>query len=119
MMAGREIPYAACMFFLAGWMRDRLTERFGSDGVGLQMTSATLTACIAGPISHVPSVVAAYQQAHAISIGDACRAISKSGGARGFWAGLLPRTASLAGSLFVFPFSVEQFQPLLEKWLRR
>ena len=37
----------------------------------------------------------------------------------GFFAGLLPRTASLAGSLFVFPFTMETVQPLIERHRHR
>jgi hypothetical protein len=88
--------------------------------VGRDLLSAALTAMIAGPISHVPSVVAAHQQAHAVSIGTACATLRAAApGFRGFWAGILPRTASLTGSLFVMPFSIELLQPLVEKHRHR
>lgn len=79
--------------------------------------SAALTACIAGPISHAPSVVAAHQAAHAVPLGSALRQLRLAGPGRfgGFFTGLLPRTASLTGSLFVMPFAIERLQPLVEK----
>jgi hypothetical protein len=148
-IAGREVPWAGCLFFLSGWVRERLdgllnsrssakqgqagagvggSEAKGNDVVpshggglsmratGTQMLAAALTACVAGPISHVPSVIGAYQQAHAVGIGEACAAIKRQFGYRGFWGGLLPRTGSLAGSLFVFSFGVEHVQPRVERW---
>lgn len=126
MIACREVPYAGCLFFLSGHIRSRLREAGLAGGGGgggwrgtcTDMLGAALTACVAGPISHVPSVIASHQQAHAVSLPDACRAIHAAAGARGFWAGLLPRTGSLAGSLFVMPFAVESLQPVLERWLR-
>ena len=80
------------------------------------MVAAVITACIAGPTSHAPSVVAAHQQAHAVTISVALRQILAASGWRGLFAGLLPRTASLAGSLFVMPFSIETVEPLVERW---
>ena len=65
------------------------------------------------PLSQVPCTIAAYQQAHALGIGAACAAISRTG--IGFFAGLTARTASLAGSLFVFPFTMEELQPVAER----
>eukprot|EP00965_Chrysotila_dentata_P137809 4559135-Pleurochrysis_carterae.AAC.1 len=49
-------------------------------------------------------------QAHAECLSTACRSILRSSGPRGFLAGLLPRTLSLAGSLFVLPFSIESIE---------
>lgn len=129
MTAAREIPYAGCLFFLSGWIRERLHGRVaasegggaggGSDDykarVARDVLGASLTACVAGPISHVPSVIAAYQQAHALSISAACKALAATGGVRAFFGGLLPRTVSLAGSLFVMPFTIEALTPHVEK----
>ena len=89
----------------------------GGPAIARDMCAAVLTACVAGPISHAPSVVAAHQQAHAVSIREAVRQlVGGARGWRGLFGGLVPRTASLAGSLFIMPFSVETLQPLMERW---
>ena len=118
---------AGCLFFLSGWIRSHVhaawpggpSEASGSVSwrrrVLSDMASAVLTAAVAGPLSQAPNVIAAHQQAEALSVREVCRAIAAKAGARGFFAGLLPRTASLAGSLFVFPFTIETVQPLLER----
>lgn len=141
MIAAREIPYAGCLFFLSGYIRSQIHgtsvigEAGGTEGaataaaaapeggitaswafLGRDLLSAALTACIAGPISHVPSVVAAHQQAHSVSISTACREIARSGKGLGPWfLGLLPRTCSLTGSLFMMPFAIETLQPIVER----
>ena len=79
------------------------------------VVSAILTAAVAGPLSQAPNVIAAHQQAGAVSLPQACRAIAAKAGLRGFFGGLLPRTASLSGSLFVFPFTIETVQPIIER----
>ena len=141
MIAAREVPYAGCLFFLSGWIRARLDSTWpptvtGSGGGSSSSSSAgsggrsrssilrdiaaaALTASIAGPISQAPSVIAAHQQAHAVSFGVACQHILAKSGPRGFYGGLLLRTTSLAGSMFVFPFSIETAQPLYERWRRK
>lgn len=129
MCAARETPYAGCLFFLSGWIRSKLASRVdpsgsapsgrGAFGGGLatlrDVVAAMLTAAVAGPISHVPAVIASHQQAHAVGLGRACREIRASAGLRGFWGGLLPRTVSLSGSLFIMPFAIETLQPLAER----
>lgn len=144
MIAAREVPYAGCLFFLSGWIRARLDSAWpptvtgsgggssssssaGAGGSGgrsrssilRDIAAAALTASIAGPISQAPSVIAAHQQAHAVSFGVACQHILAKSGPRGFYGGLLLRTTSLAGSMFVFPFSIETAQPLYERWRRK
>ena len=122
-MVGREVPYAGSLFFLSGWIRSRVHGTWPvSDEPGLaasrvprDMLSAAVTASIAGPLSQAPSVVAAYQQAHQVSLSSACQRIAAAGGAAGFFGGLIPRTLSLAGSLFVMPFTVETLQPMVER----
>ena len=52
--------------------------------------AATMTAAVAGPISHVPSVIASYQQAHAVGLRTACGEIWRAGGISRFWGGLRP-----------------------------
>lgn len=59
-------------------------------------------------------MVAAYQQAHATDLRSALLAIHQArGGFRGFYHGLMPRTLSLSGSLFIVPFTIELLQPVL------
>ncbi len=122
MIACREMPYAGCLFFLSGRIRDRVRGAIGGDGASRparlagDVASAAMTAAVAGPLSHPPSVVAAHQAAHAVSLPAACAAIMRSGGRAGFFAGLLPRTISLTGSLFVMPFTIEALQPWVERW---
>uniref|UniRef100_A0A7S0P2B5 Mitochondrial carrier protein n=1 Tax=Calcidiscus leptoporus TaxID=127549 RepID=A0A7S0P2B5_9EUKA len=116
MIVAREVPYCGCLFFLSDQVRRALRSdeaASASSRVPRDMLAASLTACVAGPISHVPSVIAAHQQAHAVSLLAACAHIRRTAGARGFCAGLVPRTVSLAGSLFVLPFSIEALQTAL------
>ena len=140
----REVPYAGCLFFLSGWIRSKVhgKDLIGTDGAGVEgapqaadggggtsggsgwlprvgrdLMAAALTAAIAGPISHAPSVIAAHQQAHAVGFAEAVAHLCAEGGGglRGFFRGLVPRTASLTGSLFVMPLTIEWLQPLVEK----
>jgi len=118
MVAAREVPYAGCLFFLSAKIRAALEPPEGAAAplatrVPRDMLAAVLCACVAGPLSQVPCTIAAYQQAHALGIAAACRAIHRTG--LGFFAGLTARTASLAGSLFVFPFTMEELQPVAER----
>lgn len=127
MVAAREFPYGGCLFFLSGRIREQVRTAIGSDGassnavkrIASDMASAALTAVVAGPLSHAPSVVAAHQQAHGVPFLEACNQIRRSAGVKGFFLGLLPRTCSLAGSLFVFPLTVETVQPIVERWRQR
>mmetsp|Transcript_31438 Transcript_31438/g.65829 ORF Transcript_31438/g.65829 Transcript_31438/m.65829 type:complete len:128 (-) Transcript_31438:209-592(-) len=119
-----QVPYAGCLFFLSGRIRTLLHGDRDSKGsaystslqaVATDVLAACLTAMVAGPISHVPSVIAAHQQAHSRSFVESCRAIRASSGRRGFLAGLVPRTISLVGSLFTVPFAIERIQPFVER----
>ena len=120
MIAAREVPYCGCLFFLSGRCRARLRPSAQEPPhswlrlAASDYAAAFFTALVAGPLSHAPSVVASYQQAHAAGLGCAVRAIYEArGGMRGFFHGLLPRTLSLSGSLFIVPFTIELLQPLL------
>lgn len=128
-MAGREIPFAGAVFCLSGLIRAQLRAAWptaaessgSSDGSGgasvlRDLFGASIAACVAGPLSQPPSVVAAHQQAHQVSIGAACRKIYTRGGYRGFFSGLVPRTASIAGTTFVMTFVVESLQPIVERY---
>lgn len=134
MIAARETPYAGCLFFLSGWIRSQIDiccqyAPWGDDSkssngekrvsVLRDVAAAILTASVAGPISQVPNVIAAHQQAHASTIKASVRTIVESSGLRGLYGGLMTRTVSLAGSLFIFPFTIEIVQPTYEEWRRR
>ena len=93
-----------------------LESAFADGSIWRDMAAAAVTASVAGPISQAPNVIAAHQQAHLTPLVDTCRAIYAKAGLRGFFGGLLPRTASLAGSLFIFPFTIETVQAKLERW---
>ena len=97
MVAAREVPYAGCLFFLSAKIRAALEPPEGAAAplatrVPRDLLAACVCACVAGPLSQVPCTIAAYQQAHALGIGAACAAISRTG--IGFFAGLTARTAS-------------------------
>ena len=66
-----QIPYAGCLFFLSGQIRAALHGEAHANSPGYSRSytavakdvgAAALTATIAGPLSHVPSVIAAHQQ---------------------------------------------------------
>ena len=77
------------------------------------VAAAAITATVAAPLSHVPAVLASYQQAHHVPLIEAARAIRAASGVGGFFAGIVPRTMSIAGSLFVVPFTMEALHPYL------
>lgn len=119
MVAAREVPYAGTLFFLSGFLNAQLrsgllsTDERGPH-LGLDVLTALCSAAIAGPISHAPSVIASHQQARGVTILAACREIAATGGWRSFFRGLVPRTLTLAGTLFVIPFTIRELQPLIE-----
>lgn len=118
MVAAREIPYAGTLFFLSGWLNSRLRVLSDSDErgshLGLDVLTALCSAAVAGPVSHAPSVIASHQQARSVTVSAACREIAATGGLNSFYRGLVPRTLTLAGSLFVIPFTIRELQPLIE-----
>ena len=59
---------------------------------------------VATPISHIPSVIAAYQQGHGVGLKTAIQDLYQIGGFSEFWRGLVARTVSLAGTMTVVPF---------------
>ena len=63
-------------------------------------------ALIASPVSHVPSVIAAYQQGHNLPLRIAYSNIIAEGGWRELWRGLGARTLSLAGTMTVVPIVI-------------
>ena len=135
MIAGREVPYAGCLFFLSGWVRSKMHGEsvIGAAGesgggaaggaagssaarYGRDLVAAAVTAAIAGPLSHAPSVVASTQQAHNVTIREACSMIWRADGLIGFFRGVRLRTISLTGSMFVMPLTIETLQPLVERY---
>ena len=83
---------------------------------GRDLVAAAVTAAIAGPLSHAPSVVASTQQAHNVTIREACSMIWRADGLIGFFRGVRLRTISLTGSMFVIPLTIETLQPLVERY---
>ncbi|CAE8597695.1 unnamed protein product [Polarella glacialis] len=69
----------------------------------LELIAGFATAALTCPVSHVPSVVAAYQQGHGVGMLRACTEIYRRGGLRSFWCGLIARTLSLGGTMTVVP----------------
>lgn len=121
MVAAREVPYAGTMFFLSHWIRTQLNggDELGahvstSHHIGRDLLTAFVSAAIVGPISHAPSVIASHQQANNVTISTACREMYAAGGFRSFYRGIIPRTITLAGSLFVIPITIAAVQPMLE-----
>jgi hypothetical protein len=119
MVAAREVPYAGVLLYLSARVRAAVGDAAGAGAPGAgaatrwaaDAAAALLSAAIAGPISHVPSVIASHQQAHNVGVVEACRCIRLSGG---FFRGVFPRTCTLAGSIFVIPLTIEAVQPMLE-----
>lgn len=116
MMAGREVPFAAALLYVrptlsaylhpdpdGGVCQDPLWKR-----VGREVASGVITALVCGPVSHVPSVIAAYQQGHGTSIRESVSQLVRLGGYSELWRGLAHRTFSLAGTFIVVPFTVSR-----------
>lgn len=139
----REIPFASSMFFIQPLMREwihghlnsptpsasssssshSLSTSSSSSAVSALLSSlrsfgcdalcGLLTAALACPISHVPSVLAAYQQSRQISVGHAFSELWAQGGVRELLRGFGARTISLAGTLTVVPLAIRTFDRLL------
>ena len=121
MVLAREVPYATCLFWLSGRVRRKFANPravhdppWRSSRLTRDYFAALCTAIVAGPVSHVPACIGAHQQAHATDISTSLVQLRSPGGA-GLWAGLLPRTLSLSGSLFIVPFSLEIVQNYILK----
>jgi hypothetical protein len=108
MMMCREAPFAASLFWLQPILNSAATNIFGGgsdggsavsdggcNGEGVESLSPSImlryvavgvtTSVLATPISHVPSVVAAYQQGHGVGRKDAVAALLAAGGWRELW----------------------------------
>lgn len=107
-MIGREIPFAASLF----WLQPTLSKLFDdlnkdaecNISIAKYLCVGVATSAVATPISHIPSVVAAYQQGHGVGIKTAVQELYSVGGFFEFWRGLAARTVSLAGTMTVVPF---------------
>lgn len=103
----REMPFVSALF----WVQPRVAERIydGGDRHGeawrphLELAAGLTTSALTCPFSHVPSVVAAYQQGHGGGLRQACEEIYRQGGLLGFWRGLGSRTLSVGGTMVVVP----------------
>lgn len=112
MMMLREIPFAVSLFY----MRPILTKRFIDPDAPLQWTRelacGAATASVAVPLSQIPAVVGAYQQA--TGVGNTQAAIKQliaSGGVRELFRGMLPRMLSLTGTFTCVPCCLRALSP--------
>jgi hypothetical protein len=112
MMVLREVPFAVALFHI----RPALTKYVREGSVDPSTLGARFrqelfcgcaTAAVASPVSHVPSVIAAYQQGHGVSLREAVRSLLAAGGWTQLWRGLGARTLSLAGTMTVVPVVAE------------
>ena len=113
-MAGREVPFAASLFWLQPTLSKMAQALDGNDqshSIGKYLLVGIATSIIATPISHVPSVIAAYQQGHGKDLRTAVGDLYRIGGVREFWRGLGARTVSLAGTMTVVPLVLRALAP--------
>ena len=114
MMVCREIPFAATLFHirpaLTQWVQDTHPIEHMSTPLWLAREAGLgcVTSAVASPISHVPSVIAAYQQGHGVDFRTALQQLLDGpGGMKELWRGLGARTFSLAGTFTVVPIVME------------
>ena len=108
--ACREVPFAAALFAVRPRLRAIAEERYpGTQRLLRELSCGVAAASVAGPASHAPSVVAAYQQATEATPRQAVADIYASGGLRAFFRGLPARTMSLAGTFTVVPLALDWF----------
>jgi len=112
-MMFREMPFVAALFYVKPAVTSRI---YGMTSGGseskpdtrwhLELASGFATSMVTTPVSHVPSVVAAYQQGHGVGLQKACFEMYRQGGWRAFWRGLVARTVSIAGTMIVVPLVI-------------
>ena len=108
--ACREVPFAAALFAVRPRLRAIAEERYPTTQRFLrELSCGVAAASVAGPASHAPSVVAAYQQATDVTPRQAIAKIYAAGGLREFFRGLPARTVSLAGTFTVVPLALDWF----------
>ena len=117
-MIGREIPFASCLFWLQPRL-DHMSKVFYGDveklSIAKDLSVGIATSAIATPISHVPSVVAAYQQGMGVGLQTAVTDLYRIGGFREFWRGFAARAISLAGTMTVVPLVLRLLKPRQEE----
>mmetsp|Transcript_135754 Transcript_135754/g.234659 ORF Transcript_135754/g.234659 Transcript_135754/m.234659 type:complete len:128 (-) Transcript_135754:102-485(-) len=120
-MVGREMPFVAALFYVrpavTAYVYGAQEARASDQGaepqaaprrqLHLELLAGLTTAFMTCPFSHVPSVVAAYQQGRGVGLQRACSEIYREGGFKAFWRGLLARTLSIAGTMTVVPVVVD------------
>lgn len=115
-MVGREVPFATALFYFRPVLSTRLEKLYPNENNRLNLSRELLCGCltssVATPLSHPPSVIAAYQQGHSVSFRKAVRDILAIDGWKGFWRGLGARTVSLAGTFTVVPIMLHILSPL-------
>ena len=118
MMVCREIPFAATLFHvrpaLTTWAQEQDTGPTPTSTVGWmgrELGLGCLTSMVTSPISHIPSVIAAYQQGHGVSFVTAVQQLLQAGGYKELWRGLGARTMSLAGTFTVVPIVMALLKP--------
>ena len=106
-MVGREVVFASALLYFRPLLSESLQQKFPTDNKNFNLPRELLCGCltslVATPISHPPSVIAAYQQGHSVSLMVALREITAHNGWRGLWRGVMVRTFSLAGTFTVVP----------------
>ncbi len=110
-MVGREVPFAASLFWLQPMLSKMARTLDDRHSIGKDLLVGVATSIVATPISHVPSVIAAYQQGTGLSLRSAVTELYRIGGFREFWRGLGARTLSLAGTMTVVPFVLRTLGP--------
>jgi len=104
MMVCREGPFAAMLFCVQPALELELRAYTSLQPWQQSMLAAVGTSCIGSPISHVPSVLVAYQQGHNLSLKESIKRIRARSGLAGFVVGMVPRTVSIASTMFVVPW---------------
>ena len=110
MMVCREIPFATTLFHvrpaLTAWVKKHDEEGVHIpwyQWIGREFGLGCVTSVFTSPISHIPSVIAAYQQGHGVDFRTAIQQLLDAGGYKELWRGLGARTVSLAGTFTVVP----------------
>lgn len=108
--ACREVPFACALFAVRPRLKKLAEERYPTTQKFLrELSCGVAAAAVAGPASHAPSVMAAYQQATDATPRRAIADIYAAGGLRAFFRGLPARTISLAGTFTVVPLALDWF----------
>lgn len=115
-MIGREVPFASALFYFRPMLSTYLERIFPAENNKIQFSKellcGSLTSFVATPISHPPSVIAAYQQGHSVNVKTAVYEILATDGIMGMWRGIVARTVSLAGTFTIVPIILHVFSPL-------